>query len=356
MCHVGVLAGEGVGPEVVAAAREVLSVVEARTRQRFRFSDGGTIGLEAAARHGAELTREVEDFCRAVFADRGVILAGPGGGRFVYDLRARFSLHYKLVPLRPLQVTPAMGPLRAECTRGVDVVVVRENVGGLYFGQWGREETKGGTFTYHKFGYRPEEVDRVIETAVRIAQGRRRRLTLVVKRAGVPAISELWEQRLAVAGAHGRVECEMLEIDNAVYQLISAPHRFDVIVTTNMFGDVLADCGALLLGGRGMSYSGNFDGQGAAVYQTGHGAAADIAGTDRANPVGQIMSVAMMLRESLGLPDAAAAIEAAAQSVLSEGFRTFDIQAPGCTVVGTSELGARIAGCVDALLAAPPAS
>jgi 3-isopropylmalate dehydrogenase len=236
-----------------------------------------------------------------------------------------------------------MGPLRPEHARGVDIMVVRENMGGLYFGEWGHELTDRGPYAYHRFGYAPREVDRVIEIAVSLAESRRRRVTLVLKRAGVPAISELWEERLARVDSGRGVECEVMEVDNAVYQLINAPHQFDVIVTTNMFGDVLADCGALLLGGRGMSYSANFDGNGAAVYQTGHGAALDIAGTDRANPVGQILSVAMMLRESLSLPLAAAAVERAVESVLSAGLRTFDMAAPGCTVVGTAEMGQRIA-------------
>jgi len=341
--HVGILAGEGVGPEVIAAARDVLRVVEDHCGRRFRFSEGGPIGLEAAAVGGAELTRDVEEFCRGVFDDGGAVLAGPGGGRFVYDLRAKFSLYYKLVPLRPLRVAPAMGPLRPDHARGVDIVVVRENVGGLYFGEWGREPGERGPFVYHRFGYREREVDRVLDVAASLAEQRRRRLTLVVKRAGIPAISELWEQRLARVDSGRGVRCEVMEVDNAVYQLINEPRQFDVIVTTNMFGDVLADCGALLLGGRGMSYSANFDGAGAAVYQTGHGAALDIAGTDRANPVGQILSVAMMLRESLHLPKVAAEVERAVEAVLSEGLRTFDITAPGCTVVGTAELGQRIA-------------
>ncbi|MEZ0373939.1 MAG: isocitrate/isopropylmalate family dehydrogenase, partial [Candidatus Sericytochromatia bacterium] len=139
-----------------------------------------------------------------------------------------------------------------------------------------------------------------------------------------------------------------LEIDNASYQLIARAQDFDVVVAPNMFGDVLADCGALLLGSRGMSFSGNFGAGGKAVYQTGHGAAYDLAGSDKANPLGQILSLAMMLRESYAWPEGAARIEAAVARTLEQGYRTPDIAAPGCQVVGARELARRVCQAIEA--------
>jgi 3-isopropylmalate dehydrogenase len=161
----------------------------------------------------------------------------------------------------------------------------------------------------------------------------------VTKPGGVPAISAIWEDRLRRLNQGKNVETRILEVDNAVYQLIANAHEFDVIVSPNMFGDVLADCGALLLGSRGMSFSGNFGPAGRAVYQTGHGAARDLAGTDRANPIGQILSLAMMLRESFAWQKGAQVIEEAIEKTLAEGYRTLDISAPSCKVVGARELG-----------------
>jgi 3-isopropylmalate dehydrogenase len=174
-------------------------------------------------------------------------------------------------------------------------------------------------------------------------------LCAVVKTGGIPAISALWRDTLEQVTADMDLDVSVLEIDNATYQLINAPTQFDVIVTPNMFGDVLGDCGALLLGARGMSFSGNFDHQGHAVYQTAHGAAHDIAGTGRANPVGQILSAAMMLRETFGLDAAAASIESAVDDVLASRVCTPDIALPGSRVVDTRELGACIAEAVAQL-------
>jgi len=154
----------------------------------------------------------------------------------------------------------------------------------------------------------------------------------------VPSISRLWSERSELLAAGTGVALDVMEIDNAVYQLIARPAEFDVVVSPNMFGDVIADAGALLLGSRGLSFSGNFSSDGKAVYQTGHGAAHDIAGTDRANPLGQMLSLAMMLEESFALPSAAAAIRLAINDVLASGKRTRDIAEAHDTVLGTQAM------------------
>jgi 3-isopropylmalate dehydrogenase len=208
---------------------------------------------------------------------------------------------------------------------------------------------------FHHIRYRHDQVRRILEVAVGLAANRSGRLAVVLKPGGIPAISTLWVEALESIPGAGALDTQVLEIDNATYQLIANPSSFDVIVSPNMFGDVLADCGALLLGSRGLSYSGNFGPHNRAVYQTGHGAAHDLAGKDTANPIGQVMSLAMLLRESFVWPEAADAIVTAVETTLAQGWRTRDIAAPGSKIVGTREMGERLAmvleESVDALAA-----
>lgn len=333
-CLVGAVPGEGVGPEVVGAA---LVVLEAAAKSS---------GLDVEIRKGEALPErrlgpEVAALCESVFAAGGAVLCGPVGGRFVYELRGRFDLYCKLVPLRPTPALADAALVRPELLRGADLVIVRENVGGVYFGAWGRRE--GGRVAYQELSYDAAAVARIVTVAARLARMRSGRLTVVVKNGGIPAVSALWrEQAEAIAAAHG-VRAEALDVDNASFQLIAQPQRFDVVVAPNLIGDVLADSTTVLLGSRGLSYSANLGPQGRAVYQTGHGAAYDLAGSDRANPVAQIRTLALLLRESFGLAGAAARIEGAIERVLAAGWRTPDIAGAGSRIVGTRELAERIA-------------
>jgi len=340
---IGVLTGEGVGSEVIPVTLALLEQLMTRTSRRFELRRGGDIGKSALAAHGCSLSDEVAEFCRNVFADGGAILCGPGGDRFVYELRARFDLFCKFTPLRPCPALRDAGVLRPTALDGVDIVAVRENVGGMYFGEWGRHRNAaGGSTAYHRFAYEERDVERILRVALNLARQRRGRLCVTVKPGGVPSISMLWQEKAGqLAPAHD-VQVTIMEIDNAAYQLIADARQFDVVVSPNMFGDVLADCGSLLLGSRGMSFSGNFGTGGRAVYQTGHGAAHDIAGADVANPIGQIHSLAMLLRESLAWPEAADALERAVATTLARGYRTRDIAAADSRVVGTRELGQHI--------------
>lgn len=346
---VGILAGEGIGAEVVGAAREVLDRVRAKTQRPVEILVGGKIGRPALAECGAALSGAVIEFCDSVFARNGAILCGPGGGRFVYDLRAHFALYCKLTPVRHLPEIADASILRPERLRDVDLIVVRENAGGLYFG---RSEIVPGQdrAAIQDCAYRDSEVQRILRPALDLARRRRGRLALALKPDGIPAISTLWRENLEQLAAGTGVACHVLEVDNAAYQLIANPQEIDVIVAPNMFGDVLSDAASLLLGSRGMSFSGNFGPQRRAVYQTGHGAAHDLAGRNCANPVGQIYSLAMMLRESFRWRREASAIEAAIATVLGQGWRTPDIAAASSRVVGTRELGERIAGAAADLL------
>lgn len=349
---VGVLPGEGIGPEVTDAALSVLEVLQAHGGSRFNVRTGGPIGGEARRQTGHCLPESVIEFCASVFDQHGAMLCGAGGERFVYDLRAHFDLYCKFIPLRAATAPCEAGALRPGHADHADIVVVRENTSGLYFGSWGMQRNgDGGLTAYQHCQYHEPEVERILDVGLRLAQQRRGHVTVITKPGGVPAISQLWADKLHELNEHHRVTARLLEVDHAVYQLIAEPEAFDVVICSNMFGDVLGDCGALLLGGRGMSFSANFGAPGRAVYQTGHGAAWDLAGTDRANPLGQISALAMMLRESFDLPDAAAAVEQAMRHTLASGVRTADIAGPEHQVVGTREMARRIGDTLGALLA-----
>jgi 3-isopropylmalate dehydrogenase len=343
---IGVLPGEGIGPAVTGAALAVLEAVRSPGGADFDIRSGGTmtIGRDAELMTGRALTEEVSAFCQGVFEEGGAVLCGPGGGRFVYDLRRRFDLFCKISPLKPVACLLEAGRLKARCAEGADILIVRENVGGVYQGDW-RETAheRDGRVCEHAFRYSETQVRRLLDAAASLAAGRRRRLAVVVKDGGIPTVSALWRDVGREAAARAGVEVGFVDIDLAAYRLIADPLFFDVIAAPNLFGDVLADVGAVLLASRGMSFSGNFAESGAAVYQTNHGSALDLAGRDRANPVGQIASAAMMLRESFGLAREAAWIESAIEEVLRLGFRTFDVAEAGATIVGTAELGRRIA-------------
>lgn len=350
---IGVLTGEGIGPEVIQASLKVLDAIQTTTDYRFILLQGGEIGTQAQRRTGHALTEEVIDFCSTVFEDNGAIFCGPGGGRFVYELRAHFDLFCKLVPLRPVRAIREVGVLKPEATDNVDILVIRENIGGLYLGEFGFDENDGKRRAFHTFHYDNVQVARILQVAVNAARMRRGRLCVITKPGGAPSISRLWQEQAEALMADGDIELRLLEIDTASYQLLAEADNFDVVVAPNMFGDVLADGATLLLGSRGMSYSANFAATGAAVYQTGHGAAYDLAGTDRANPIGQIQSLAMMLCESFGLDELSRHIQAAISDTLAAGWRSRDILAPGCRAVGTQELGNLIAETLRARLDSP---
>jgi 3-isopropylmalate dehydrogenase len=328
---------------VIGAALRVLDAVAAVNGRKFELRRGGLIGTESEARCGEPLSEEVAGFCEEVFQDGGVILSGPGGGRFVYDLRRRFDLYCKLVPLKPCPELHCTGRLRPEHVHGVDVLIVRDNVEGVYQGSCRRWTCPAdGQVAEHTFRYSERHVRRLVEVAARKARGRQGRLSVVVKDGGVPAASELWREVAGqVAAGHG-VACGFINLDYAAYRLIQHAAEFDVLVTPNLCGDVLADLGAVLLGSRGLSFSGNFAPDGAAVYQTNHGSAWDLAGSGRANPVGQIASLAMLLRESFGLHEEARWIEDAVAEVWRQGWRTDDLGAPGRRRVGTEELTEKV--------------
>jgi 3-isopropylmalate dehydrogenase len=345
---IGVLPGEGVGPEVVASALQVLDAVGSMCGQKPECVYGPAIGFAAtgAGKEG-ELTEDVAVFCREILGAGGVLFCGPGGGRFVYDLRKRIDLFCKLAPICPRPALRRVTRLKDELLSGVDIMIVRDNAAGVYQGHWSQHnDPQHGRVCTHHFSYSQQQVERIVDIGVALARQRRQRMHIVLKDGGIPGISALWREVGEKLAAKAEIKCLSINVDHAAYRLIQHPCEFDVVVAPNMFGDVLADLAAVLIGSRGMSYSGNFGADGSAAYQTGHGAAHDLAGRDRANPLAQILSLAMMLRISYQQPDAADMIDQAVDHALEAGFRTDDIMENGCRLVGTREMASRVAQAV----------
>jgi 3-isopropylmalate dehydrogenase len=339
---IGVLQGTGIGQEVIGATLRVLSAVEQTTGVQFELRHGGLIGEEAEARFGKSLTDSVVEFCANIFADGGAILSGPGGGRYVYDLRRQFDLFCKFVPIRPFRELARAGRIAPQHLENVDMLLVRDNVGGVYQGKWNCSEDANGKFTEHSFSYSEAQVQRLVEVAARAAASRRGKLHVIVKEGGVPGISALWREVGLDLAKKYEIRAAIMNIDLAAYALIQHPTQFDVIVAPNLFGDILADIAGVLVGSRGVTFSGNFDSQRNAVYQTNHGCAHDLAGSDVANPAGQMFSLAMLLRESFGLDEAAKKIENAIREVWRQGWRTADLAEPDCRTIGTQAITDRI--------------
>ncbi len=339
---IGVLEGTGVGPAVIASALQVLNAVEQVLNLKFEVRFGGLIGEDAIKEHGQWLPEDTMEFCADVFQLGGAILNGPGGGRYVYDLRRRFDLFCKFVPVVPSPELARAGKISPQFLQGVDLLIVRDNTGGVYQGQWGDRATDKGRVAEHSFSYSEGEVHRLVEVAARAAASRRGNLYVIVKDGGVPTVTALWRDvGSAVAKRHG-VAVKFMNIDLVAYELIQNPTRFDVIVAPNLFGDIIADICGVLVSSRGVTFSGNFTPQGHGVYQTNHGCAHDLVGTDTANPAGQIFSLAMLLRESFGLDEAAALIEKSLAETWRAGWRTADLAEDGCKILGTKAMADKV--------------
>jgi 3-isopropylmalate dehydrogenase len=340
---IGVLEGTGVGPAVIASALQVLKPVQQVLNLKFEIRFGGLIGEDAIKEHGQWLPDDTMEFCADIFQLGGAILNGPGGGRYVYDLRRRFDLFCKFVPVVPSPELARVGRIVPRYLKDVNLLIVRDNIGGVYQGQWGDRATDKGRLAEHAFQYSDGEVHRLVEVAARAAASRRGVLHVIVKDGGVPTVTALWRDvGNSVAKRHG-LEAKFMNIDLAVYELIQNPAQFDVVVAPNLFGDIIADVCGVLVSSRGVTFSGNFDPFGHGVYQTNHGCAHDLAGMDTANPAGQILSLAMLLRESFGLEAAATLIEKSLAETWRAGWRTADIAEPGGTVLGTQAMAGKVA-------------
>ncbi len=347
--RITLLPGDGIGPEIMAVAVDVLKAVGAQLGLTFVFQEA-LIGGAAIDATGSPLPEETLAACRESDA---VLLAAIGGYKWdtlprhqrpetgLLGLRAGLGLFANLRPATILPQLVDASSLKREIVEGVDIMVVRELTGGIYFG-----EPRGifATETGEKRGvntmaYTDGEIDRIARVAFETAQKRQGRLCSVDK-ANVLEVSQLWRDRVtALAADYPDVELSHLYVDNAAMQLVRWPKQFDTIVTGNLFGDILSDAAAMLTGSIGMLPSASLGANGPGVFEPVHGSAPDIAGQDKANPLAQVLSAAMMLRYGLNQPEAASKIELAVIKVLDQGYRTGDIMAEGMTLVGCQAMG-----------------
>ncbi|HEY5976767.1 MAG TPA: 3-isopropylmalate dehydrogenase [Solirubrobacterales bacterium] len=335
-----VLPGDGIGPEIVAAARRLLEGIGP-----FEF-DERLVGGISIDESGTALTDEVLEACRGADA---VLLGAVGGPKWdttdpdaprpeqgLLGLRKGMGLYANLRPVRPSPALVGASPLREERIAGTDLLVVRELTGGIYFGDSGRS----GDTAHDDCAYSVMEIDRIARTAFEAARrrgGKPPRVTSVDK-ANVLETSRLWREVVTgIAPEYSDVELDHLLVDNAAMQLVSRPADFDVIVTENLFGDILSDESAMLTGSLGMLPSASLGADGdPGLFEPVHGSAPDIAGQGLANPLATFLSVAMMLRHGLAMPGDAERIEAAVDAVLERGLRTADLAGPGEEAVGTT--------------------
>jgi 3-isopropylmalate dehydrogenase len=320
------LPGDGIGPEIIAPTVELLGAVGAELEYEEHPFGGACIDA-----HGTALTDETLAACRAADA---VLLAAVGGPKWdttdpdkprpeqgLLGLRKGLGLFANLRPVRPSDALLDASPLRRERIEGTDLLVVRELTGGIYFGDSGRE----GDRAHDDCAYTVEEIERIARVAFEAAGERQGRLTSVDK-ANVMETSRLWRETITkLAPEYEAIELDHLLVDNAAMQLVSRPSDFDVIVTENLFGDILSDEAAMLTGSLGMLPSASLGEDGPGLYEPVHGSAPDIAGTGKANPLATLLSVAMMLKYGLGMHDDAARLDAAVDSVLENGLRTPDL-------------------------------
>ena len=328
------LPGDGIGPEVVSEAVRVLEKVASKYTHSFNFQER-LMGGCSIDKYGSSLTDETLADCQA---SDSVLLGAVGGPKWddpsAKDRPERGLLALRkglgvFANLRPVKVHPALmewSPLKPEKLQGVDILVVRELTGGLYFGQpKKREMREGGEYAVDTLEYYDYEVRRVMELAFKLARGRRKKVTSVDK-ANVLESSRLWRQIATQIGRENPdIELEHTLVDTASMKLITSPASFDVVVTENMFGDILTDEASVLAGSMGMLPSASLGESTVGLYEPIHGSAPDIAGKGIANPVGTILSTAMLLRHSFKLEEEAAAIESAVDGVITDGCRTADI-------------------------------
>ena len=356
---IGIIRGDGIGPEIISEAQKVLEAAADRFGLEFEYTEilmgGASIDV-----HGLPLTDEAIEAARNCHA----VLMGSIGGNTstspwyklppdrrpeagLLKLRKSLGLFANMRPAYLYDQLRAACPLRDEIIGdGFDLVVMRELTGGLYFGERKTFEEEGLRKAIDTLSYREDEIRRIAVRGFDIAMKRRKKVTSVDK-ANVLDSSRLWRQVVnEVAQDYPEVELEHMLVDNCAMQLVRDPRQFDVILTENMFGDILSDEASMVTGSIGMLSSASLREGSFGLYEPSHGSAPDIAGKNIANPIATILSASMMLRYSLNLDQAADAIDAAVEKVLADGYRTVDIMSEGMTRLGTSEMGDQIADCI----------
>ena len=344
---IALLKGDGIGPEIVDSAVRVLERVSAKFGHTFRFSSY-LIGGAAIDQTGAPLPDETVDGC---LKSDSVLLGAVGGPKWdalpghlrpekaLLGIRKAMGVYTNLRPAKLYGALSGACPLREEVSAaGFDIMIVRELTGGIYFGERGRRNGSYGEEAYDTECYSRFEIERIARAAFAVARKRRGHVTSIDK-ANVLETSRLWRETVhAVANDYPDVTLSDMLVDNAAMQLVRAPQQFDVIVTSNMFGDILSDEASQITGSIGMLPSASLGDGTRGLYEPIHGSAPDIAGTGKANPIATILSAAMLLRYSLDLASEANAIERAVAAVLDAGLRTADIAGPGVAPLTTAAM------------------
>lgn len=353
MNKVLILPGDGIGPEVTAAAEVVLQALIKTSGFSLQL-EYGMLGGQSIDAHGVPLT----DDCLSRAKDSHGILLGAVGGpkwdgierqfrpeRGLLKLRQELDLFSNLRPAILFPQLAAASSLHAKLVAGLDLMIVRELTGGIYFGEpRGIEINAAGERRgFNTLAYTESEIIRIAHSAFRTAMARDKRL-LSVDKANVLEVSELWREVMeTVSAEYPEVQLSHMYVDNAAMQLIRAPKQFDVMVTTNMFGDILSDAASMLTGSIGMLPSASLNADSQGMYEPIHGSAPDIAGEDKANPLAMILSISMMLRYTFNENALASLVESAVSKVLDDGLRTADINDDSGKLVGTAEMGKAVA-------------
>lgn len=342
--NIVLLPGDGIGPEIVTQATRVLDAIANRFGHSFETSEH-PIGGNAIDDFGDPLPQPTIDACKAADA---ILLGAVGGPKWddpaaktrpevgLLKIRQELGLFANLRPIQTWAELVDASPLRREIVEGTDILFFRELTGGIYFGDSGRRPHESGEAAYNEMTYSTGEVERIVRLAAKAAQSRRGKLTSVDK-ANVLETSRLWRQvaERVVTEEFPDIEYEVVLVDAMAMHLISRPKDFDVVVTGNLFGDILTDEASMLPGSLGLLPSASLGSDGPGLFEPIHGSAPDIAGQNIANPLATILATAMMLRHSLQLADEATAVEAAVAATLKAGFRTKDIARGGMSVSTT---------------------
>ena len=347
--NITVLKGDGIGPDIVAEAMNVLEAVGKKYNHKFNFNEK-LVGGAALDACGVPLPDDTLEACKNCDS---ILLGAVGGPKWdnlpsnmrpeagaLLRLRKELGLYANLRPAIIHKALSSASPIKPEIIGdSLDILVVRELTGGIYFGERGHREGKYGEEAYDVEAYSEFEVKRIAKTAFEAAMKRNKRVTSIDK-SNVLESSKLWRKAvIEVAKYYPEVELDHMYVDNAAMQLVRNPKHFDVIVTSNIFGDIISDEASQITGSIGMLPSASLSDGAFGMYEPIHGSAPDIAGMDIANPIATILSAGMMLRYSFGLNAEADAIEAAVTEVLDAGYRTPDIYSEGTTKVGTKEMG-----------------
>lgn len=349
--HIITLPGDGIGPEIMNSAHELLKAVGEKYNQEFTV-ESKDIGGIAIDKHNDPLPAETIEACETADA---ILLGAVGGPKWtdssirpeqgLLRIRKHFNLFANMRPVTIFESLEASSPLKQSIVHGSDLMIVRELTGGLYFGQ-PSERRDGGQSVVDTLTYTYNEIERIVRAAFDTAMTRRKHLTSVDK-ANVLESSRMWREIVnTISKEYPEVTVEHELVDAAAMKLITNPSYFDVIVTENLFGDILSDEASVITGSLGVLPSASLSESGLGLFEPIHGSAPDIAGENKANPIGMMLSVGMMLKYSFGLHEESAAIETAVNQVLADGFKTADLKIDGAATLSTTEMTEKIISCL----------